>query len=354
MIKALLKITLFLSLTCAAGAWVGLRYIETWATTEIPVIGGVNGEVLVELRPGLPLKSLASQLETKNLISDQRLFWFWMRKNGDYPNLQAGTYIFKDTVSPAIIRQKMRDGDVYIPLVLQIVIPEGFTLKLLKNRLATKNVGKIPELNRLTTDRKFIRGLGIDAPTLEGFTYPATYSFDKMPTAEDFLRKTVKTFFEKLPDGYEDQVKRLGLTMLQAVTFASLIEMETMREEEKPLIAEVIWSRLKKGEPLGIDAALIYGIPDYDGDIRSRDLKDAKNPYNTRLHRGLPPTPIGAVSRSSLEAVLKPTSHGYYYYMLDSVDHSRHVFSKTLSEHNALVQKFLKAGKPTTMRRTFD
>jgi len=172
-----------------------------------------------------------------------------------------------------------------------------------------------------------------------------------MPSGEDFYRKTVKTFFEHLPAGYEDNIAKLGLTLNQAVTFASLFVMETMREEEKPMIAEVIFSRLKKGEPLGIDAAIIYGIPEYDGDIKWKDLKNANNPYNTRLHRGLPPTPIGAVSRSSLEAILNPTNLGYYYYMLDSADQTRHVFSKTLREHNALVNKFLKAGGAATVRR---
>ena len=117
------------------------------------------------------------------------------------------------------------------------------------------------------------------------------------------------------------------------------------------MIAEVIQSRLKNGEPLGIDAAIIYGIPDYDGDIKWKDLKNANNPYNTRLHRGLPPTPIGAASRSSLEAILNPTKLGYYYYMLDSADHTRHVFSTTLGEHNALVNKFLKSGGVSTVRR---
>ena len=144
----------------------------------------------------------------------------------------------------------------------------------------------------------------------------------------------------------------MGLTLDQAVTFASLIEMETMQESEKRLIAEVIWRRLKRGEPLGIDAAIIYGIPDYDGDIKWVHLRDAKNRYNTRIHKGLPPTPIGAVSRVSLEAVLEPTNFGYYYYVLDAVDHTHHTFSKTLAEHNLNVQKYLRASRQPTIQKS--
>ena len=141
----------------------------------------------------------------------------------------------------------------------------------------------------------------------------------------------------------------MGLSLDQAVAFASLIELETMQAKEKPQIAEVIWRRLKAGAPLGIDAAIIYGIPNYDGDIKWVHLKDEKNPYNNRIHKGLPPTAIGAVSTSSLLAVLEPTNLGYYYYMLDATDHTHHVFSRTLAEHNALVQKYLRAIRSSTL-----
>ena len=331
--RSLLRFIIGLGLASALAGYGGYLYLMSWSEASIPL----SAETLLELRPGQPLKTLASNLETKNLISDARLFWVWMKITRDYPRLQAGTYQFTQSVSPAQIRQKLITGDAYIPLVLQVAIPEGFTLKMLNNRLATKNVGKLSDLRSISTDRKFIRSLGIQSSSLEGFTYPATYSFDKMPDGREFYKKTVKTFFERLPPDYEAQITKRGLSLTQAVTMASLIELETMREEEKPMIAEVIWSRLKNGEPLGIDAAIIYGIDGYDGDLKWKDLKNTKNPYTTRLHRGLPPTPIGAVSKSSLVAVLNPTNLGYYYYVLDSADQTRHVFSKTLNEHNALV-----------------
>jgi UPF0755 protein len=343
-----MRVVLVLGFLFIFGFFAGSQFLESWSKEKITT----PGEVQVELRPGMPLRQLAMQLDTKGIINGATLFHIWIRMSGDYSRFQAGNYLFKGPISPEDVREKFKKGDIYIPLVLQVSVPEGFTLKMLNNRLAAKNVGKLHELERLVTDVKFIRSLGVTSSSLEGFTYPATYNFDKLPNGQDFYRQTIKTFFEKIPENYESDIVKLGLNLTQAVTFASLIELETMREEEKPLIAEVIWSRLKRGEPLGIDAAIIYGIPNYDGDLRWKDLKNQKNPYNTRLHRGLPPTPIGAVSRSSLVAVLNPSKLGYYYYVLDSEDQTRHVFSKTLNEHNQLVKKLLKAdGVPTIRRR---
>ena len=155
----------------------------------------------------------------------------------------------------------------------------------------------------------------------------------------------VRTFWEKLPKGYEAKVRKRGLSLERAVTFASLIEMETLLDEERSKVSEVIWARLKKGEPLAIDAALIYGIKNYKGNIRWRHLKDRSNKYNTRIYKGLPPSPIGSVSVASLEAVLNPTSEGYYYYVLKPDSSQSHHFSKTLKEHNQHVQKLVRKQK---------
>ena len=334
------------ALACAA-LLVFISALDEWSTRPI----NVTSEVIIQLKPGTGLRTISATLENQGVIDSQTFFMALVRLRADYTKVQAGSYLFKGNTSPSDVIRKIMTGDIYVPIVLQVSIPEGFTLKMLNERLAAKNVGKLAELQSLVKDVKFIRSLGIKANSLEGFTYPATYNFEAMPDGREFYKKTVKTFFEKLPPNYEAAIAEAGLNLTQAVTFASLIELETMREEEKPLISEVIWARLKRGEPLGIDAAIIYGIANYDGDLKWKDLKNAKNPYNTRIHRGLPPGPIGAASRSSLVAVLNPSKLGYYYYVLDSSDQTRHLFSKTLSEHNAHVRRLVKsAGRPTIRR----
>lgn len=320
-------------------AWYVVDDLDRWSTQPHPS----PTETLVELRPRTSLKSLSQILQDKNVITSAWKFHAWVRLTGGYEKFQAGTYQFTGEYTPIQVRNKMEKGEIFVPLVLQVAVPEGFSLRMLNERLATKGVAQMAELNKLVRDQTFLKSLGINAPSLEGYTYPATYNFEKLPTAQEFFTKAVKTFFEKLPPNYEEQLRERKLSLTQAVIFASLIELETMQDFEKPMIAEVIWNRLKKGEPLGIDAALIYGIPNYNGDIKWEHLKDTKNLYNTRIHRGLPPTAIGAVSRSSLEAVLNPTNLGYYYYMLDGEDRTRHVFSRTGQEHNVQVQKYLRS-----------
>ncbi len=340
--------SVFLIFLTVGGLVGAFQFMSTWASSPVHL----PNDTIVEVKPGTALKTLASGLEKQGVISNKVLFYTWMRLGSDYSKIQAGSYLFKGDTTPVAVREKLVAGDIYRPLVLQVTIPEGFTLKMLTDRLAAKGVASQAELEKMVKDSKFLRSLGIKSTTLEGFTYPATYSFESMPSGSDFLKKTVKTFFEKLPANYEDEVAKLGLNLTQAVTFASLIELETMRDEEKPIISEVIWSRLKRGEPLGIDAAIIYGITNYDGDLKWKDLKNAKNRYNTRIHRGLPPTPIGAASLSSLVAVLNPTKLGYYYYVLDSEDPSKHIFSRTLAEHNAHVRKLIKSSGKSAIRRS--
>ncbi|MBF0440807.1 MAG: endolytic transglycosylase MltG, partial [Oligoflexales bacterium] len=147
------------------------------------------------------------------------------------------------------------------------------------------------------------------------------------------------------PKGYTEKLKEKGISLHEAVTIASMIEAESFLKEEKSKISEVIWNRLKADMTLGIDATLIYGIKDYKGDIKKIHLTDKKNLYNTRIHKGLPPGPICSPTTSSLEAVLNPTSYGYYYYVLQPGENKQHYFSRTLEDHAKHVKLLLNSNE---------
>lgn len=313
--------------------------INHWAFSAVIL----NDPKEIDVTPGVSLRTLASDLEKADLISSPIWFEAWVRMERLFPKFKAGHYRFVGEVTPVRIVLDIVNGNTYNPIVLQYTIPEGFTLPKIAARLSAHRLGTEVTILKLFKDPKFIAEQGLSSPTLEGYIYPATYSFTKIPTLQEAVHEMVKTFWEKIPTGYQDKIKSRGLTLHQAVTFGSLIELETLHDEEKPLVSEVIWRRLKDNSPLGIDAALIYGIPDYAGDIKSKHLIDASNPYNTRIHRGLPPTPIGSVSKSSLEAVLTPSNMGYYFYVLMPGADSRHHFSKSLDEHNHYVRDLVKA-----------
>lgn len=317
-------------------------FLFHWANSSVKL----DGQKIISFQRGSGLTLLSYQLESTGVVNNALLFKVYTKLFGKFESAQAGTYSFKGEVTPAEVISAITSGKTHKELFLTVTIPEGFTLEQVLRRLEANKVAKYEKLKDLAEDKNFLTSLGIDALNLEGYLYPETYNFfEKRPTAKDVFETMVNMFFKNLPKNYEAQVKAKGLSLTEAITFASLIEKETMKEEEKNLVSEVIWNRLKRKMALGIDAAIIYGIEDYDGDLKWKDLKNKKNPYNTRLHRGLPPGPIGAVSKSSLEAVLTPSNYGYLYYVLLPNGDGFHKFSKTLREHNKYVEKLIKHTK---------
>ena len=343
--KQFLKLLLALVLCAGIVASTGWYLLSNWSQ----VLGPLPEELVLEFKPGTKLKELAVHLQNQSAIDDADMFVMWVRAQRNYNSFQAGTYKIEPRSSPSTIISKLVKGESFEPVVLTYTIPEGFTAKQVMERLAAQGVGHIVANLNLINDKKFLQSLNIPGPTLEGFIFPATYSYTVIPTAHQAVKNMVDTFWQKLPKDYEQAVKTKGLTLYQAITFASLIELETKHDEEKSLISEVIWSRLKDGVPLAIDAAVIYGIADYNGDIKTKHLKDPENPYNTRIHKGLPPTPIGAPGTKAIEAVLTPSSLKYYFYVLKPGD-TRHYFSKSLKEHNENVKKYVEWARKINRR----
>ncbi|MFK7822541.1 MAG: endolytic transglycosylase MltG [Oligoflexales bacterium] len=339
--KLVLRTSLALVFLVVSGVFATFFYLKNWSHKEQLSDGSL---VLLKVEKGVRLNDLAANLEENGLIDHAWTFKLWVRSGGKFERVQAGQYEFKGSVSPAGIMDKFISGDTYMPVVLEYTIPEGFTLSQVLNRLVRLEIGTLDKLEKLSRNKAFIKSLGIEASSLEGFIYPATYRYHhKKPSEKEAFKKMTKEFFSRLPKTYIKNCNELGISLYKAIIIASLIEKETMLEEEKPLVSEVIWNRLKKRMPLGIDASIIYGIKNFDGNLTFKHLKDKKNPYNSRVRQGLPPGPIGAPSISSLMAVLKPANEGYYFYVLLPGGESRHHFSKTLQEHNRYVKKLVKA-----------
>lgn len=336
---------LVLAVMTAAGLAAGKVWLDSWAATA----NEISVPVDVTLAQGTGLRHLGASLEAKGVITSGFLFGLHVRRSGNYPRFQAGAYRFEGQINPRAVEQAFVEGKTYVPVVSQFTIPEGFTMRKIASRMAANKIGTVAGNYALMNNRALIRklpGLGSTrAASVEGFLYPATYSFTKMPTPDAAITEMIAEFFKRLPPDYEARASAKKLTLLDAVNFASLIEMETLHEHEKILVSEVIWNRLRDGAPLGIDAALIYGIAGYDGDLRWKDLSDRKNAFNTRIYKGLPPSPIGSVTIASLEAVLKPAHEGNYYYVLMPGPEQQHHFSKNLSEHNEHVRQLVKSSR---------
>ncbi len=330
-----------LGASCAAAMSLGVIAFSARSWMQRPIT--LTAPRFVVIEKDEKLDSLAEQLAQAGLIDGAFVFGMYVKLFEDYRKFQAGRYQFLGEVSPKQLVEAFVEGNIYHELVLELTVPEGFNLHKIFKRAASFGYD-YKQLWTLAHTPKFIASFGINSKSLEGFLFPETYQFfDERPTPEELMTKMVKQFFANLPEGYRERVQSLGLTLEQAVNFASLIEKETKAPEEANLISEVIWNRLHRKIPLGVDATIIYGIKNYDGNIRTVHLKDKTNPYNTRFHAGLPPTPIASPSTASLLAVTTPTRHGYYYYVLNPKDPTRHQFSRTLEEHNRGVRSLVKS-----------
>lgn len=340
-VKRILFLFFGLVLGFAAGAYWFYRSLPAWSEVAHPL----PQPVVIKLERGTRLNDFAKQLEREGLVDQRIRFRYWIKFYGDYGRFQAGQYRFEGSVTPQQIVATIEAGKSWQPLELQYVIPEGFTLKQVIDRLEAHSVGSRYELEQMAKNPELLKKYQIKGTDVEGYLFPATYSFVKKPDARQAFEKMLDTFFAALPPGIEQELAGVKLTLHQGVIFASLIERETMLDEEREMVSEVIWNRLKDGEPLGIDAALIYGIIGYQGDIKTVHLKDATNPYNTRIHKGLPPGPIGAISMTSLQAVLHPTHLGYRFYVLGTDGSKHHHFTNSMAEHEVYVKQLIQASQ---------
>lgn len=312
-------------------------YLYSYSNSEIPI----HEKVTIEFPSDTRLSTLTKNLKSQNLITSEILFKILVRTSYNYSKFQAGDYVFNQKVSPHKIITMLLNGKIAPEELVTIAIPEGFTLKQIFKRLAANDLGLEDNFWNLSKDKNFLLQNNIRSNSLEGYLYPATYHFKKSYSEKQIIKHMIKTFYRNLPKGILEELKKVRLTLNEAVTFASLIELETSIAKERSLVSEVIWNRLKKKQPIGIDSAVIYGIKDYDGDITWSHLRDSKNPYNTRIHKGLPPGPICSPAKESLAAVTTPTNMGYFYYVLISGTNKHH-FSKSLNEHNRYVRKLVK------------
>jgi UPF0755 protein len=217
------------------------------------------------------------------------------------------------------------------------VIPEGTNVA---------QVGEIVERAGLSSKEAFIEAacdphlaeaLGIEGRSLEGYLFPETYHFHKGVTPEQMIRKMVSQFHVVFNSRWIARAKEQGFSVHEVVTLASIVEKETAKSDERPLIASVFLNRLKKRMRLESDPTVIYGIENFDGNITRKDLQ-SNTPYNTYRIKGLPPGPISNPGKASMEAVLYPTNEPYLYFV--SKNDGSHHFSSTFSEHRRMVRKY--------------
>jgi UPF0755 protein len=299
-----------------------------WATTQVRGTSG-GDEVAVEIPLGSSTQRIAAILDDKGVVENARLFRVYLQVSGEGP-FQAGAYTF---------REKQGYGDVVKVLKKgpelefdRLTIPEGLTLPQIAarvGRLPDRSADRFLELARGGTVRSQFQPS--DSTNLEGLLLPETYDLDPKDDELAILKRMVESFdAAALQLGLDQAEQKVGLSPYETVIVASMVEEESKIDDERPKVAQVIYNRLQKGWPLGIDATIRYALNRPTEPLRKSDLAN-DNPYNTRLHKGLIPTPIAASSRSALQATLAPEPGPWMYYVLIEKD-GRHAFAVTDAE----------------------
>lgn len=279
---------------------------------------------------------IASLLQGNGVVGNAFAFRVLMRLRGVDREVQAGEYIFAPHETLDEILSKMVRGEARV--ATWVTIPEGYTSSQIANDLAGHDLGAATAYRAYFQNNTISLG-GVRTKNLEGYLFPSTYLFPLRTTPEQAASILTTEFFTILPADAQAQARRLGYTLPQVITIASLVEREAKADDERPLIASVIYNRLRKGMLLQVDASIEYALPHYATELTRQDLA-IDSPYNTYRHTGLPPTPIANPGLPSILAALHPAHTDYYYYVYKGNGH--HAFARTLQEHNANVSRYLR------------
>jgi UPF0755 protein len=322
----------------------------TWYSLESPYKGFDAQGVFVDLPHGASSRTVARLLKQNGVIRSALALEVYARRH-PRRRLQAGEYFFDHPISGHDVFWQIADGHIYEQ---PFTVREGETIFDIAHDLEAEKLMTSDEFLAVAQNPELIRDMAPHAKSLEGFLFPATYFLPRHPSPTDVAAEMVRKFREEWqriapPESKHDPAGlEHGRPVTAVVTLASLVERETPKPEERPLVAGAFENRLRKNIPLQCDPTVIYALQDagqYKGTLTGADLH-FPSPYNTYAHPGLPPGPIGNPGEASLRAALEPAKTDYLYFVANT--QGGHFFASNLVEHNRNVTKYrrLLAGLP--------
>ena len=329
--RILLLLVLLLVVAGGAALWWLFKGVNT------PYKSFTATEQFVEIPPGTGNNAIAARLVDAGVVRDRYTFRATIALTGERRKLKAGEYRFDRAMTPAEVIDKIARGDVY---VIPITFPEGLTIAEMSKLFEAHGFGTAASFVEAARDAKVIHDLDPAATDLEGYLFPDTYQLPRRTDAAKLVRQMVAEFrraftpeMRATAAAHHDMVRTI-------VTIASIVEKETAKPEERPLVSAVYRNRLRLGMLLQCDPTVIYALEKrgrYDGNIHKPDLQ-IDSPYNTYRFPGLPPGPIASPGRAALAAAVNPADADFLYFV--SRNDGSHEFAKTLADHNRNVQKF--------------
>jgi len=307
---------------------------------------GESTSKTVILKRGQTFKQISQILEKEGVIHGVTRFILLGRIVNADPKIKAGEYCFHIPISHWNVLKKIIHGRVK---TYKITIPEGYTLSQIGELLERNDIVSHEQFLKAASSPEILSEYQIEGPNLEGYLFPDTYNLSKDADPTVVVRLFLHRFGEIFTPGMARRGSEMGLSKREIITIASIVEKETSDPSEQPLVSAVICNRLKKKIPLQSDPTVIYGIPNFDGNLTRRDLR-RYGPYNTYLIRGLPPGPICNPGIGSITAALSPAPVDYLYFV--SKNDGTHHFSSTLKEHNTAVDKYQRRGRNARIQKS--
>ena len=302
-----------------------------------PYKGYAESERFVEVTSGAGPATIGQKLVEAGVVSDAYTWRAALWISGRSRDLKAGEYRFDQPMNALAVVDKIARGDVYRRLV---TFREGLTIHEMSLIYEQEGLGPGEDFRKAARDASLVQDLDPEARDLEGYLFPDTYSLRRETPASALVSQMLESFKKVFTPALQDAAKARGLTVRQAVTLASLVEKETGVAEERPVVAAVYLNRHAIKMPMQADPTVIYAMQragNYNGNIRKEDLQ-IDSPYNTYRYPGLPPGPIAAPGKASIEAAVNPAQVDYLYFV--SKNDGSHVFARTLDEHNRNVQEW--------------
>ncbi len=326
------RLIIFLvALAALAAAVAGFFY----ARVDERYQGFAGTEQFVDITSGMGSRAIGRALVQAGVVRDEPTFRMAVYLTGTARSLKAGEYRFAGPASAKEVARKLARGAVYLRAV---TFPEGLTVKEMARVFESRGLGPAQAFAHAASDPAPLRALDPAASDLEGYLFPETYNLPRRTQAAGLVALMTARFLQVFDATLRAEAQSQGRSVREVVTLASLVEKETARPEERPLVAAVYLNRLRVGMGLQCDPTVIYALEragKYTGNLTRQDLR-FDSPYNTYRYAGLPPGPIAAPGKASIEAVLRPASVDYLYFV--SRNDGSHVFATTLAEHNRNVK----------------
>ena len=310
-----------------------------WQVNDFLSPAELDSEVKIIIPQGSSTAKIAEILEDSGLIKNSYVFRYYIKKEGIAGKLQAGTYTFSGTVSLEDLCKELQTGVVQADSI-KVTIPEGKKVTETIQILVDAGLGDYDTYIEYCNNGDFseyewipeLEDVVEPANRLEGFLFPDTYQIDPSWSEEKIIDMLLAQFDKVWTDEYQQKADDLGYSVYEIITIASLIEREVKLDEERPLVASVIYNRFKEDMSLEFCSSIQFLFEEQHPEVLLSDL-EIENLYNTYKYPGLPPGPIAAPGKASIEAALNPADTDYLYFRAKEDGSGSHYFSKTYEEH---------------------